>query len=71
MGTLLEYYINLDERGEFRADVRRDGVTIWETEGYDVFDDGFMRHKSDMLGLFRYLISLGLATDDDDLVHMN
>lgn len=62
-----EYYIDMDERGEFRADVRNDqGITVWETNG-DVFEDGFMKHKEDMKGLVEYLTSLGIMTLNDRL----
>ena len=59
---MLSYHINLDERGEFRADVRRDGNTIFEIDGFDIFEDGFMKHKEDMDGLVEYLEHLGLIS---------
>ena len=57
-----EYYINLDERGEFYADVRResDGATVYEIHGFDIFEDGFMRHKHDIDGLASYLIDVSV-----------
>lgn len=62
-----EYFINCDERGEFRADVRNeDGRSVWETEG-EVFEDGFMRHKRDLCGLADYLQELGIMQAGDEL----
>lgn len=53
------YYINLDERGEFKADVRNDkGETIFEIEGAEIFEDGFMKYKNDLAGLEVYLKEL-------------
>ena len=51
-----EYYINLDERGEFYADVRTmAGETVFEMHGFDIFNDGFMSDKNDIDGLTKYL----------------
>ena len=50
------YYINLDERGEFYADVRNEKEkTVFEIQGYEIFEDGFMSHKNDVTGLQEYL----------------
>ena len=63
-----EYYIDMDERGEFRADVRdTSSKTVWETNG-DVFEDGYMKHKDDLRGLVEYLTELGIMTLNDRLV---
>ena len=62
------YFINLDERGEFYADVRDDGNnTIFEIKGFDIFEDGWMRNKNDLMGLKNHLVDLGVMKDDDDL----
>ena len=63
--AVYRYFINLDERGEFYADVRniRDS-SIFEIKGFDIFEDGWMRHKHDMDGLKRYLVHLGLMKSD-------
>lgn len=66
---MLTYHINLDERGEFHADVRRDGKTIFEIfagnmlkeDETSIFEDGFMVSKLDLIGLGDYLKHLGLA----------
>lgn len=58
---MLKYYINLDERGEFYADVRRDDKTIFEIKGFEIFEDGFMDHKEDIVNLFTYLVDLDIA----------
>ncbi len=62
------YFINLDERGEFYADVRDDSNnTIFEIKGFDIFEDGWMRNKNDLMGLRNHLVGLGVMKDDDDL----
>lgn len=68
MQNKLEYFINLDERGEFYADVRRNGDTIFEIQGFEIFEDGFMRNKHDLAGLTEYLNSLGLIEDNDSSI---
>jgi hypothetical protein len=65
------YFINLDERGEFSADVRDpDGITVLEI-GADIFEDGFMRHKHDLDGLRNYMIHLGIMTTNATLIRGN
>ena len=67
-----KYFINLDERGEFYADVRNpQGDTVFEIKGFDIFEDGFMNDKADMGGLKEYLVSLGIMTDDQQLFKMD
>ena len=57
------YFINLDERGEFYADVRnQNDRTIFEIKGYEIFEDGFMKDKGDISGLTEYLRDLGLIS---------
>lgn len=64
-----EYHINMDERGEFNADVRNPkGKTIWQTYG-EVFEDGYMKHKDDMRGLKEYLLDLEIIDEGDILVN--
>lgn len=64
----LTYHINLDERGEFYADVRNSSdKTIYEIRGFGIFEDGFMRHNRDTWGLLEYLIHLGLANQNSTL----
>lgn len=59
------YYINLDERGEFYADVRDSkGETVFEIKGSEIFEDGFMKHKSDLRGLESYLKDLEVIPGD-------
>jgi hypothetical protein len=66
------YFINLDERGEFFADVRdANEKTVFEIHGFDIFEDGFMRHKNDMSGLSDHLKSLGIMADGDTLAAAN
>ena len=65
----LRYFINLDERGEFYADVRDDSNnTIFEIRGFDIFEDGWMRNKNDLKGLKCYLVDLGVMKDSDNLI---
>lgn len=64
---LLGYYINLDERGDFFADVRDlSGRSVFEIHTdeqgrIDLIDDGFMADKTDLAGLRDYLAALGVV----------
>lgn len=63
------YHINLDERGEFFADVRdSNGETVFEIHGFDIFEDGFMRHKKDLSGLLDYMIELRTVPAKSSLI---
>jgi hypothetical protein len=63
-----KYYINLDERGEFFADVRdKKEKTVFEIHGFEIFEDGFMRHKKDIISLQQHLINLGIIKAKDVL----
>ncbi|TAL63666.1 MAG: hypothetical protein EPN79_16055 [Burkholderiaceae bacterium] len=73
------YYIDLNERGAFEADVRDEaGRTVYEVRagtslGEDessLVDDGFMRHLQDLDGLATYLKSMGVLPEDADLMPM-
>jgi len=71
-GEKYEYYVNLDERGEFYADVRDpDEQTVFEIHGFDIFEDGWMKHKNDIDGLKKYLEHLGIMGPKDNLVKGN
>jgi hypothetical protein len=62
-----EYYINLDERGEFEADVRdADGKTVFELNA-DLFEDGWMKNKHDIFGLLGYLEEMDIVPDGSRL----
>lgn len=72
-----KYYINLDERGSFYADVRNEnGKTIFKIKagnelGPDessIFEDGWMKHKNDLVGLKNYLVHLGIMKPNQNLV---
>jgi hypothetical protein len=66
------YFIDLDERGEFHADVRnKNGDTVFEIDGFDFFEDGWMKHKKDLDGLEWYLKDLGIMKKGDRLVYMD
>lgn len=64
------YVVNLDERGEFKADVRdaRTGETIFVLDDYDINEDFFhereMKHKDDLDGLKKYLLDLKMIEND-------
>lgn len=70
----LGYYVNLDERGEFYADVRNSsGETIFEIRSEEdgsipLIEDGFMRHKTDLGGLADHLVDLGLIGAEAELL---
>lgn len=72
----LEYFINLNERGSFYADVRRDGKTIYEIwagnelkeDETSIFEDGFMKNPRDLSGLTEYLNDLGLIQANDSSI---
>jgi len=67
-----EYFINLDERGEFYADVRDpDGNTVFEIKGFEFFEDGFMDHKYDLANLEGYLRILEVMPKGATLVRGN
>lgn len=73
------YYINLDERGEFNADVRdRSGKTVFEIKaGSDnqdessIFEDGFMSDKTDIDGLCAYLQDIGIIPKNGKILSMS
>lgn len=60
------YYINLNERGSFNADVRdMDGKTLLEVVSDEEgqvwqIEDGFMKDYSDVSGLTEYAVSVGI-----------
>lgn len=63
------YNINLDERGEFFADVRdSNDKTVYEIHGFEIFEDGFMKHKYDVEGLKEYLYDLEILPTYVNLV---
>ncbi len=65
------YWINLDERGEFCADVRNpQGDTVFEIHGFDIFEDGFMKNKHDVNGLEEYLRDLGIITGENSILEI-
>jgi hypothetical protein len=65
------YHINLNERGQFYADVRDEkGNTIFEIKGFEIFEDGFMTNVKDMNGLKNYLVNLSLISKQDELKYI-
>jgi hypothetical protein len=68
LGSFLTYHINLDEEGEFYADVRDAyGKTVFEIDG-TVYKPGVMAHERDLDGLKGYLVRLGVMKTSQDLV---
>jgi len=74
------YFINLDERGSFYADVRNEnGKTLFEIRDGDllaadessIFEDGFMKNKNDLAGLKSYLVSIGIMNQQQVLIKGN
>jgi len=71
------YYINLNERGYFYADVRdadgntvyeiRDGASLEEDEA-SIFEDGYMRHVYDLSGLTEHLRTLGVIPQNAEVL---
>lgn len=74
--AIFGYYVNLDERGEFYADVRRpDGTTVYEVripdeDGGSIIEDGYMSHKEDTTGLSTYLQCLGVIPLEGEVLCM-
>jgi hypothetical protein len=75
------YYVNLDERGGFFADVRDvQGKTVVEIKTGNALDDGeeesmivedgFMKHKADIDGLTEYLRSVGAIGAESEVLEM-
>lgn len=64
------YHINLDERGEFYADVRHPSSdeTMIEIHGFDVFETGYMKHKEDVEGLTEWLQHIHLIREEDEVI---
>jgi hypothetical protein len=75
------YFINLDERGEFYADVRDDeentiiefGDAIRaETSNMhsmpELIQEGYVKHGTDLKSIEKYLKDLGLFRSNDTLV---
>lgn len=72
----LGFYVNLDERGSFYADVRNAlGDTVFELraegEELDLVEDGFMKHKTDIDGLSSYLASIGVIEEKTSIMEMS
>lgn len=71
----LEYYINLDERGDFNSDVRRNGETVFEIKDSDhlceMIEDGFLKHGRDINGLTEYLKSVELLRENETISYGN
>ncbi len=71
-GPLYGYYINLDERGEFCADVRNAaGESLWEfntQEVQELIRDGFIKNIRDPNEVGEHLIGIGILPADGQLL---
>jgi|CEGC01.1.fsa_nt_gi hypothetical protein len=71
------YFVNLDERGEFYADVRsEDSKTLYEVRSDEdgeiwQIEFGFMADPHDVSGLFEMLVQNGVLSKDDELLPAN
>lgn len=69
---MYEYHVNLDERGEFCADLRNeDGKTVWEIHTDDLaelIEDGFIKHGRDLDGILEYCVMHGIIKAHDVIV---
>lgn len=74
---LYGYYINLDERGMFYADVRdSNGITVFEIKaGDDSLDEDFdfdnygMKNKTDIAGLEKFLKEILVIKETGKLLY--
>lgn len=73
MADVFGYYVNLDERGSFYADVRdirdntiyevrSDDGSVWEVEA------GFMSDPHDLEGLAGYLAEMSIIAKGDEIL---
>lgn len=68
---IYKYFINLNERGSFYADVRDEkGKTVYEVRGGDsLVEDGYMTNLKDAYGLQEYLKELGIIKKNVIIIH--
>lgn len=63
------YMIDLDERGEFQAHVKNSkGNVVVDIDGFDLVEDGWMKHTRDIDGLKEFLVTARMMKDNDELV---
>ena len=63
------YYINLNERGDFNADIRdANNTTLYEIASpeclTELVDSGYMNHYQDITSLKAYLIDMSILPAD-------
>ena len=69
MAMTFEYFTNLNERGEFYADVRDEtGQTVFEINNHDFFEYGYMSSPEDINGLLDFMIEIGIADSSDSII---
>jgi len=72
MNNLYKYYVNLDERGEFFADLRTpNDDSLWEADTQamtELIEGGFMQHKTDIASLCFHLIDCGVLPKQSKIV---
>ena len=75
---IYKYFINLNERGSFYADVRDEkGKTVYEVRGGNelpedetsLVEDGYMKNFTDAYGLQEYLKEIGVIKENAVIIH--
>ena len=70
--TQLCYNIDINERGEFRASVWKEGKlkdTLIFSVYSDLIEDGFMKHANDVLGLQAHLRNMAIIGKSDIIIN--
>jgi|GEM_PF-6655437 len=64
------YHVNLDERGEFSADVRHilTDETVFAETMRDIVDGGFMSHSRDIGGLLQHLVKTKVIPESSSML---
>jgi hypothetical protein len=63
-----DYHIYIDDGGDFFASVRDENCkTVLEIRDEWLLESGIMKHKNDLEGLKKYLISLDILCVGDDM----
>ncbi|MSU91880.1 hypothetical protein GE300_20095 [Rhodobacteraceae bacterium 2CG4] len=74
MSTIYGHFVNLDERGDYYADVRdANENTVFEIRAnddgsIDLIEDGYMTHSQDLEGLEEYLKEMEIIPMEAELL---
>lgn len=71
MSRRIEYRVDLDERGEFRATIYEDDAVLAEVDTEDLsfmVEQQGVRHARDYQGLRDYLLSIRVLDESDTFV---